>query len=283
MNLKKKPEAKLAIEYRVIGEIKPSAQNAMNHSPAQIDRIAKSIQMVGWTKPIVIDEKGEILAGHGTFQAAMQLGHVEVPTVTRSGLTSAQKRAYRIADNKIASQDWDSAILAGEFADLTKMGYDMGLTGFEPSEIEALLAPAPRELPDPAIPPIEKKAVSRPGDMWLMGEHRLICADSTKPATYKTLMAGRQAQCVFTDPPYGVSYQGLGLDSSKVDVIKGDEKRRGELLKMLREAFEAAMGHTRQDAGWYIWHASSTRADFSMAMIDVGLVEHSYLIWEKPG
>jgi len=279
---RKQATTKLQVEYRAVGQIKPSKSNSRAHSPAQIDAIRRSIDAVGWTKPIIIDERGEILAGHGAYQAALQGGEAQVPTITRTGLSAAQKRAYRIADNKLAEQStWDTNILVGELADLAKMGYDLGLTGFDQGEIEFLLAPPKGRMQEPEAGPTVTNPVSRLGDLWHLGDHRLICGDSTKAATYKILMAGRQAQCVFTDPPYGVSYQAEGPFAAAV--IKGDDKRRGQLKRMLQDAFGHAMKHAREDAGWYIWHAAFTREDFAQAMRDAGLVEMQALIWEKAG
>lgn len=272
----------LKVEYRKTDSLKPYAGNQRTHSPAQLDEIGRSIQAVGWTKPIIVDEKLEILAGHGAWMAAQQLGMNEVPTILRGGLTPAQKKAYRIADNRLAEKStWDEKLLQQEMAALKSMGFDMSLTGFDQSEIEFMLQPTPPDPGEPPTPEIQKRVISKLGDMWLLGENRIICADSTKPETYKTLMGGRQAQCVFTDPPYGVSYQGRGLDSSRVDVIKGDAKRRGELKTLLTNALRTASGWTKEDAGWYIWHADKTRPEFAEAIRDVGLVENGMIIWEK--
>ena len=283
MSPPKKGRGPIGVEYRKTGEIKPSASNSRKHGPEQIDKIVRSIESIGWTKPIIIDEKDEILAGHGAHQAALQMGEETVPTIKRSGLTSAQKKAYRIADNKIAEgSEWDNNILAKEFAELTRMGFDMSLTGFNPTEIEFMLAPPPTVPPEPPAAEIQKRVITKLGDIWQLGEHRIICGDSTQPETYKALMQGRKAQCVFTDPPYGVSYTAA---SGKHKIIDNDEQRRGPLMGMLKNAFTAAMPHTREDAGWYIWHASKTRQEFYEAMQASGLIEQTngYIIWEKPG
>ena len=272
----------LSIEYFNTARVKPYAKNARAHPPEQVAKIVASIRAVGFTKPILVDERNEILAGHGAHMAAQQLEMAKVPVIVRRGLTQAQKRAYRLADNKIAEgSGWDNAILAVEFADLKAMGADLAMTAFDPDEIELVLKPPPGA-PDaePPVPANTGRAASQAGDLWLLGSHRLICGDSTKTATLKALMHGNQAQCVFTDPPYGVSYQS---PSGAHEVLKGDELRRGQLAHMLHGALSAALPHTVNDAGWYIWHASSTREEFSKAMRDVGLVELATLIWAKPG
>jgi DNA modification methylase len=273
---------KLAVEYVAIDSIRPSKHNTRTHPPEQITQILRSIKEFGWTKPIIVDEKGEILAGHGAYQAAQQDGMVEVPIIRRAGLTAAQKRAYRTADNKIGEDsDWDRALLGAEFEALMNMGYDVTLTGFSQTEVDFILKPPAQATQETPAPPPGGPAISKQGDLWLLGNHRLLCGDSTKPASYKRLMNGQTAQCVFTDPPYGVSFQGLGLESSRVDVIKGDENRRGVLKQMLRSAFAAAMKHCREDAGWYIWHADKTRQDFEEAIREVGLIELGMIVWDK--
>lgn len=271
----------LALEERAVADVHPSPNNSRHHSPDQIDRLRASLDRFGWTKPIVVDEKGEILAGHGIYQAALQDGRKTVPVVVRRGLTTADKRAYRIADNKLAERStWDDHTLGLELADLTSAGYDVLLTGFDQAEIDAMLAPPPPDAGEPEPAAVPADPISRLGDVWMLGDHRLICGDNGDPAVMDALMAGRQAQVVHTDPPYGVSYQAEGKAAK--DVIKGDDKRRGALRKMVADALAQASKHTRADAAWYIWHASSTRDDFTTAMRDVGLVELAMIIWVKP-
>lgn len=277
--MKKSDEMK--VEYWTPARIKPYAKNARAHPPEQIAALVRTIKDVGFMKPILVDERNEILAGHGAFMAAQQLGYEKVAVIQHRGLTQAQKRAYRLADNKLAEASiWDNALLLEEFADLKAMGADLGLTGWDPKEVELMLKPPPAGTTEPPVPQIQPKAVTRPGDLWVMDGHRLICGDSTKPATLKALMAGAEAQCVFTDPPYGISYEAPSGDH---EVLQGDHLRRGQLQQMLQGAFSAAMPHVRKDAGWYVWHASATREEFSRAMRDVGLVELSTIIWAKPG
>ena len=269
---------KLKVEYRPIGQLTPYEKNARTHPPEQIDQIKHLIERYG-AMPIVVDGKNGIMAGHATYQAARQLGLRTVPVIELTGLSQAEKRAYVLSHNKVAlAAGWDTQILATELADLKGMGLDMDLTGFGLSEITALLDPnpGPQEEPPPAT--LKDKAVSRAGDLWLLGPHRLLCADSTKAASLKTLMDGQLAQCVFTDPPYGVSYEARSGD---FDVLQGDDLRRGQLRDMLHKAFKAAIEHTTNDAGWYVWHASATREDFAGALRDNGLVENSYIIWVK--
>jgi DNA modification methylase len=181
----------------------------------------------------------------------------------------------------------DAALLKDLLQELDTGATDMDLTGYTAEAIEGLMTQTHQDGDADAEPQVDRAAELnrdkwhvKPGDLWLIGEHRLLCADSTKATSLKALMGGAQAQCVFTDPPYGISYEAPSGDHA---VIKGDDLRRGQLQTMLHGAFAAAMPHVRQDAGWYIWHASGTREEFSRAMRDVGLVELSTIIWAKPG
>lgn len=270
----------LQVEYLPAGSLKPYENNTRAHPPGQIDKIIHSIQTVGFTKPIIVDENLEILAGHGAWMAARQIGLEEVPTIVRRGLTEAQKKSYRIADNKLAEgSEWANEILAAEFRTLADMGAELTDTGFSMSDIDEMLNPKTKDQDEPDELEPAEQAISRLGDVWQMGSHRLICGDSTNPDTIKTLMNGRLAQRIFTDPPYGVSYVAPSGDFA---VIQGDDKRRAELCDMLHKAFANGVKHSTQDAAWYIWHASSTREDFAKAMRDVGLMELGMIIWVKP-
>ena len=276
-----KKAEQMQIEYWTPERVKPYAKNARAHPPEQIASIVQNMRENRVMKPILVDERNEILAGHGSFMAMQQLGLDKIPVIQHRGLTQAQKRTYRIADNRLAEKSlWDDPLLLAEFTDLRSMGVDMGLTGFDLKEVELMLRPPPAAATEPPAPAVQARAVSRAGDLWLLGEHRLLCGDSTKATNLKALMGGAQAQCVFTDPPYGISYEAPSGDH---DVLKGDQLRRGQLQQMLTGAFSAALPHTRADAGWYVWHASATREEFSRAMRDVGLVELSTIIWAKPG
>jgi DNA modification methylase len=245
----KKPTHKLVTVD--VKKLKPHPQNARTHGPEQIAAIAQNIKANGYNRPIMVNEHMVILAGHGTLQAVKQLGMKEAPV-----------------------------LLGAELLNLQEMGLDMGATGFDPQEIAKLLAPPATTDPN-AEPPVPDHgpAITTAGDAWILGEHRLVCGDSTHKSTYQRLMGGRLAQLVFTDPPYGVSYEAR---SGQFEMIKGDDLRRGQLLTMLTKAFQAALPHTANDGAWYVWHASSTREDFATALRDTGLVELGYLIWAKP-
>ena len=229
------PWAASAVEARALASLLPHAGNARTHSPEQVAQIAASILEFGFVAPVLVDERGEIIAGHGRLLAAQSLGLASVPTIVRAGLSPAQKAALRLADNRIAlNAGWDEALLQAELAKLQEMGgIDLALTGFEPAEIERLLAgldplatepgkgavassaeQAPANQPDAdAAAPVEdpadtephppRRAVTRPGDLWLLGEHRLLCADSTEAASVARVMGADRAALLFTSPPYG--------------------------------------------------------------------------------
>ena len=206
----------LAVTYRKVETLIPYARNPRTHSDEQIARIAASIAEFGWTNPILVDGEHGVIAGHGRLLAARKLGLAEVPVIELAHLTPAQKRAYVIADNRLAlDAGWDEAMLALEFAELADAGYDLDLTGFSASEIEGLLdqieetepsadederAPEGDADEDDVTPPTV--AVTRPGDLWLLGEHRLLCADSRDAAAVARLLEGERAHLLFTSPPY---------------------------------------------------------------------------------
>lgn len=205
----------LRVEYRKIETLIPFARNPRTHSEAQIAKLASSIVEFGWTQPILVDGTNGIIAGHGRLAAARKLDLLEVPVIELGHLTSAQKRAYVIADNRLAlDAGWDEELLSLELAELSEAGYDLTMTGFSNEEIEELLVgaeqalqeDAPAEAEDDAadeVPEAPTNPVSRPGDVWQIGAHRLICGDATDPAVVRSLMAGEQAALCFTSPPYG--------------------------------------------------------------------------------
>ena len=198
------------IEARSIDSLIPYANNSRTHSDAQVSQVAASIKEFGFTNPVLIDEQGGIIAGHGRVMAAKKLGLAEVPCVVLDGLSEAQKKAYIIADNKLAlNSGWDADMLKVEMERLGELGFDLSLTGFDDIELGELLG-EPEQLTEgltdeDAVPEIQDVPVSKIGDVWILGNHRLMCGDSTSIDAVEQLMAGQKADMVFTDPPYGVS------------------------------------------------------------------------------
>lgn len=201
------------VEFLPLEELHPYANNAKQHPKKQVRQIADSIREFGFINPIVIDMEGNIIAGHGRYEAAKLLELDEVPTVQMGHLTDAQIKAYRLADNQLTlNSGFDLDLLKLEIGDLSEMdlGFDLEVTGFETAEIDLMLDGAVQPKPNPAdeVPPVEPVAVTQPGDVWQLSEHRLICGDSTKPETYAALMQDDKAQAIITDPPYAVPIEG---------------------------------------------------------------------------
>ena len=196
------------VERRAVTSLVPYARNARTHSDEQVSQIAASIREWGWTVPILVDEGGSIIAGHGRVLAAQRLGLAEVPVMVATGWTEAQRRAYVIADNKLAlNAGWDRDLLAAELSDLRELGAELMVVGFSDEELTDLFAE--KEAGDQegltdedAVPELQAEPVSKLGDVWLLGKHRVMCGDSTSIDAVETLMAGAKADMVFTSPPY---------------------------------------------------------------------------------
>ena len=193
------------IKRRKVADLIPSARNARTHSDGQIEQIAASINQWGWTTPALVDETGAIIAGHGRVMAAQKLGIKEVPTVTAKGWTDAEKKAYALADNQLPmNAGWDMDLLKVELADLNGAEFDLSLLGFDDDMLSGLLVDGTEGLTDPdAVPDVPDDPVTREGDIWLLGEHRVMCGDSTCIDTVQKLMNDKLADFCFTSPPYG--------------------------------------------------------------------------------
>ena len=202
----------MKIEQRKVDSLIPYVNNSRKHSDEQVAQIAASIKEFGWTNPILVDGESGIIAGHGRLMAARKLGMVEIPVIELAHLSEPQRKALIIADNKLAlNASWDDELLSLELKDLAANDYDLGLLGFGEEELDALLNPTKLtdgltdedEVPEPPPEPITKL-----GDVWILGNHRLMCGDSTSIDAVDTLMGGQKADMVFTDPPYGMTYGG---------------------------------------------------------------------------
>lgn len=246
------------------GDLRPYARNARTHSPKQIAQIAASIREFGFNNPVLIDRDGEIIAGHGRVAAAKKLGLDIVPCLRLEHLTNAQKRAYILADNRLAEKaGWDRDILAIELQHLTEIDidFDVTLTGFEMGEVDLLLSPADDRADDtdPADATPEMAhgpAVTRPGDIWQIGRHRLICGDALKPETYDQLLAGEPAQMVFTDPPYNVKIDGhvsgLGAAKHREFAMASGEMTTDAFTDFLAQVFTNVVEHAIDGAIHFI-------------------------------
>ena len=217
----------MKIQEIEIEKLIPYARNSRTHSDEQVAQIAASIKEFGWTNPILVDGEAGIIAGHGRLAAARKLGMKKIPVIELSHLSPTQKKALIIADNKLAlNAGWDNDMLALEFEELELDGFDLALTGFDEKEIDALTPEQINEglTDEDAVPDLPDEPKTKLGDIYKLGNHRLMCGDSTSIDAVEKLMDGKKANMVFTDPPYGVNYQSnMRTQSEKFDVIKNDD------------------------------------------------------------
>lgn len=273
-------EMKLKIEYRKVSDLLPYARNARTHSDAQVSQLAASIKEFGFNNPVAVDGDGMILCGHGRVMAAQKLGMTEIPTVCLSHLSPTQVKAYILADNKLAlNAGWDNDMLKVELEDLKDSDFDLNLTGFSDDELKDILVEDPIEVQEDNFdgePP--EVAKSQLGNIWTMGEHRLMCGDSTSENDVKCLMQGELADLLITDPPYNVAYQGGTKDKL---TILNDKQDSDSFRQFLRDAFNAANSVMKPGAAFYIWHADMEGYNFRGAVHDVGWTVRECLIWVK--
>jgi hypothetical protein len=233
------------VERRAVADLIPYARNARTHSDEQVGQIAASIKEWGWTVPILVDEDGGIIAGHGRILAAQRLGIEDVPCMVAAGWSEAQKRAYVIADNKLAlNAGWDDGMLGDELQSLQELGFEIGLTGFSDAEFEALVQDEiePDGLTDDdSVPDTGPEPVSEHGMVWQLGDHRVMCGDSLDVEAVSKLCAG-EVDAVWTDPPYNVNYE------SKAGKIKNDHMKDEAFREFLRDAFVSAYAVMREGA-----------------------------------
>jgi site-specific DNA-methyltransferase (adenine-specific) len=263
-----------------IDKITPYARNSRTHSDEQVAQIAASIREWGWTNSILVDEDGGLIAGHGRLLAARKLGLSQIPTMVAKGWSEAQKKAYVIADNKLAlNAGWDLEMLAVELGDLQGFDFDLMLTGFSDDELSKLLADKTDGLTDPdAVPDVPADPVAKPGDVWLMGKHRLMCGDSTSVDDMEKLTAGQLVDMWLTDPPYNVAYEGGTKDKL---TIQNDNMGDDQFREFLRDAYVTADTVMKPGAVFYIWHADSEGYNFRGAARDAGWKVRQCLIWKK--
>ncbi|MCB1483415.1 MAG: ParB N-terminal domain-containing protein [Hyphomicrobiaceae bacterium] len=238
----------LEVVHLPVASLHPYSRNARTHSQKQITQIAASIRTFGFNNPVLIDKDGVIIAGHGRVAAAKYLGLESVPVIRLEHMSEAQKRAYILADNKLAEKaGWDSDILAIELQNLMEfdLDFDISITGFEMPEIDVLISgPSSKpEKADPldAVPALAETSITRPGDIWQIGPHRLICGNALERETYTRLLDGEQAQMVFTDPPYNVPIDGhvsgLGKVQHREFAMASGEMSKFEFTGFLRAVF----------------------------------------------
>jgi DNA modification methylase len=257
-----------------VQKLVPYARNSRTHSPQQIDKIAASIREFGFLNPIIVDGKNGIIAGHGRVMAAQKLGLADVPVIEAAHLTDAQKRAYVIADNRLAlDAGWDNEMLKIELQDLDLAGFDLGLTGFNLDELTDLLAEPTEGLTDEDdVPEVPAIPLTVEGDVWLLGRHRLMCGDSTRIDAVDKLMAGRKADMVFTDPPYALFGNSTGVAGVTDD-------------NMVRSFFRDIMVNLKVTAKPYahIYMCCDWHSAFSLEAVarSIELKAKNLCIWDK--
>jgi len=268
------------IKRRKVDALIPYARNARTHSDEQVAQIAASIKEWGWTTPVLVDEDGEIIAGHGRVMAARKLGIEEVPTMVATGWTKAQKQAYVLADNQLPQNaGWDMDLLSVEMKDLDADGFDLSLIGFGEDMLANMLVDPTEGLTDEdAVPDVPENPVTVEGDVWLLGDHRLMCGDSTSIDAVEALCGEHRADMWLTDPPYNVAYEGKTKDALK---IQNDEMGDDQFRQFLRDSYSAADAVMKSGAVFYIWHADSEGYNFRGAAHDMGWQIRQCLIWKK--
>jgi DNA modification methylase len=270
----------LAVQRWPIDKLIPYARNARTHSDEQVAQVAASMIEFGWTNPILAGADGVIIAGHARLAAARKLRMTEVPVIVLDHLTPTQRRALVLADNRLAlNAGWDEEMLRVELESLEEDGFDLDLAGFTDEEIEELLRDPEATFEgltdDNAIPEEPEQAVIVLGDVWVMGEHRLLCGDATNPEAMKTVLAGGLADMVFTDPPYNVDYEGKTARKLKI----GNDTLGGKFYEFLREACTNVLAVTK--GAVYICMSSSELHTLHQAFTDAGGYWSTFVIWAK--
>ena len=256
-------------------------RNAKTHGADQVAKIAGSMAQFGWTVPVLVAGDGEVIAGHGRILAATQLGLTEAPVIVLDHLTEAQRRAYRIADNKLTELGaWDEALLAGELQELLAEDFDLSVVGFSDAELDELLAgdgdedgtrDGEDEVPETPVDP-----VSRPGDLWLLGPHRLLCGDATVATDVERVLGGVSPLLMVSDPPYGVEYD----PSWRNKAGAASTRRTGKVLNDDRADWREAWALFPGDVA-YVWHGALHAATVAESLEAAGFAIRSQIIWAK--
>lgn len=270
------------IEHVSVDKLIPYANNARTHSDAQVAQIAASIKEFGFNNPVLISEDGTIIAGHGRLMAARKLGLTEVPCIKLSHLTPTQRKAYVIADNQLAlNAGWNEELLTIELDELLADNFALEVLGFDPDELKRLMGEneVTQGLTDEdEAPAVEDNPVTKLGDVWLLGKHRLMCGNSTSIEALEELCQGQSVDMWLTDPPYNVAYEGKTKDALK---IQNDSMSDDQFRQFLRDSYVAADAVMKAGAVFYIWHADSEGYNFRGAAQDAGWKVRQCLIWKK--
>ena len=285
------PAGRLSVVYFPVEKIKKYSKNARTHSAEQVAQIAASISEFGFTNPLLIDEAGSLIAGHGRLEAALSLGMADVPTIMLTGLSENQRRAYVLADNKIAlNAGWDEELLHAELESLRDLDFNLELLGWDEDELSEIFDAEPAgQSTENLTPSIPTNPTSAPGDLWILGDHRLLCGDSTKAEDIARLMQDDQADMIFTDPPYGMSYGGgraagstaKGATVKAHGMIMNDDLQGDALIKLVQDAMHLAKTYSKKQAAFYTCFTWRTYAQFEAALASAGIETKNCIVWDK--
>jgi DNA modification methylase len=270
------------IERIAVEALLPYAKNSRTHSDEQVAQIAASIKEFGFNNPILIDKENTVIAGHGRLLAARRSGMDDVPCIRLGHLTDTQRKAYIIADNRLAlNAGWDTEMLTIELNDLLEDNFALDILGFDADELKALLDPVtPTEglTDEDAVPETPEEPKTKPGDIYRLGKHRLMCGDSTSIDALEKLCETQLVDMWLTDPPYNVAYEGKTKEAL---TIKNDSMEDDQFRQFLRDSYTAADSVMKPGAVFYIWHADSEGYNFRGAAKDAGWTVRQCLIWKK--
>ncbi|MCK8787252.1 site-specific DNA-methyltransferase [Roseomonas sp. NAR14] len=274
----------LRVEMMPVASLAPYAANACTHPEAQVAQLAASIAEFGFNVPVLVDDAGVLVAGHGRVLAAKALGLDTVPAIRLGHLTEAQARAFRLADNQLAlNSGWDEALLAAELRALRSEEFDLGLIGFDQAALDRLLADAPPDIgatpaedPDAPAPEPPEVPVTRPGDLWLLGPHRLLCGDATSATDVARLLDGARPHLMITDPPYGVDYDPAWRNAAGVSATMRTGKVANDDRADRRAAWALFPGEVA-----YVWHAAVHARTVIESLEATGFAVRSQIVWAK--
>lgn len=280
------------IKYIPVADLIPYAANSRTHSDAQVAQIAASIREFGFTNPILINGENTIIAGHGRLMAARKLGLEEVPTIVLDHLSKAQQKALVIADNQLAlNAGWDVDMLKAEIEDLNLEDFDLSLLGFDDKFLDGLLEPEPTDglTDEDAVPEAPETPITVQGDVWVLGNHRLMCGDSTSVTAFDQLMNGVKADMIFTDPPYGMSYGGgRAAGSTKKGalvkahgMIMNDDLQGNDLIALVRDAIATSSASMKEGGALYACFTWRTYAEFEAGLESCGHKVKNCIVWDK--
>ena len=263
-----------------INKLIPYVNNARTHSKEQIQKLRSSLREFGFVNPVIIDKEYNVIAGHGRIAAAKEEGIQQVPCVYVDYLTEAQKKAYILADNRMAlDAGWDNELLAVEMEELQNLGFDLGLTGFDEKELADLFATDEEAQQDDfdVDKALEKEAFVQTGDLWLLGRHRLLCGDATKPEDVRTVLDGKKANICITDPPYNCAYKGGTGMTIQNDSWSDSEK----FYQFLLDAFKNIYAGLADGGAFYCFHSDAEKCNFFNATVNAGFHYSTTCIWVK--